>query len=260
VEDRTVAELMARIEQLESQRRPRRQRPRARLVVGALTLIALLAVPIGAFASHSFTDVPDSNTFHTNIGRVKGAGITAGCTATTYCPDANVTRGQMAAFLARTGGRASGVTMLNTTVPGNGTPVDLGSFDIKAGDVTGGSAAIAIDLSVAGFIDGLTGCPCALTFSVDVQGVTQLTAIYIAIDSLNYQGVYGVGNADVSLLVPVPTGVTQTVTVSAAVSSGTRAFTAYGHAVATYVPFAATGGNYTLSAPAGEGAMGPPAP
>lgn len=56
-------------------------------------------------------DLPDSDTDHftdddgttheRDIDRVAAAGITTGCTATTYCPTADVTRGQMAAFLHR---------------------------------------------------------------------------------------------------------------------------------------------------------------
>lgn len=47
-----------------------------------------------------FTD-DDSSIFEPNINRLAEAGITGGCTATTFCPTANVTRGQMAAFLHR---------------------------------------------------------------------------------------------------------------------------------------------------------------
>ena len=36
-----------------------------------------------------------------DINRVAKAGITPGCTATTYCPTNPVARGQMAAFLHR---------------------------------------------------------------------------------------------------------------------------------------------------------------
>ncbi len=47
-----------------------------------------------------FTD--DTGTTHeANINRVAAAGITSGCSPTTYCPTASVTRGQMAAFLRR---------------------------------------------------------------------------------------------------------------------------------------------------------------
>jgi glucose/arabinose dehydrogenase len=47
-----------------------------------------------------FTD--DESSIHENdINALARAGVTAGCTATTYCPNAAVTRGQMAAFLRR---------------------------------------------------------------------------------------------------------------------------------------------------------------
>jgi Tol biopolymer transport system component len=47
-----------------------------------------------------FTD--DENSSHEgSINRVRAAGITVGCTATRYCPENVVTRGQMAAFLRR---------------------------------------------------------------------------------------------------------------------------------------------------------------
>ena len=52
-----------------------------------------------------FTDVPATHPFFKYIQRMRQLGITAGCSATTYCPDDPVTRGQMAVFLVR--GRAA---------------------------------------------------------------------------------------------------------------------------------------------------------
>ncbi len=49
----------------------------------------------------SFTDVPASQLFYRAIESVLHGGITAGCTATTYCPGDQVTRSQMSLFLAR---------------------------------------------------------------------------------------------------------------------------------------------------------------
>jgi S-layer homology domain len=49
----------------------------------------------------SFTDVPPGAQFFAEIEAMKAAGITGGCTATTFCPDSTVTRRQMAAFFAR---------------------------------------------------------------------------------------------------------------------------------------------------------------
>jgi hypothetical protein len=47
-----------------------------------------------------FTD-DEGRTGEGAINRLAASGITTGCTSTTFCPGANVTRGQMAAFLHR---------------------------------------------------------------------------------------------------------------------------------------------------------------
>lgn len=73
-----------------------------------LTLAAImglvLIVPLTAFATTSlFTDVPDTSIFVDDINWMKTAGITNGCNTagTEYCPEDNVTRQQMAAFMHR---------------------------------------------------------------------------------------------------------------------------------------------------------------
>jgi len=48
-----------------------------------------------------FTDVTPSHPYFPWIQKMKQFGITSGCTATTYCPDDPVTRGQMAVFIMR---------------------------------------------------------------------------------------------------------------------------------------------------------------
>jgi hypothetical protein len=48
-----------------------------------------------------FTDVPPGAPFRNFIEALRNDGITAGCGPTTYCPEAPVTRAQMAAFLLR---------------------------------------------------------------------------------------------------------------------------------------------------------------
>jgi hypothetical protein len=64
----------------------------------------LVAVPTAVWAGHQFTDVPASHTFHNAIDWMKVNNITVGCNPpanTQYCPDDNVTRGEMAAFMKR---------------------------------------------------------------------------------------------------------------------------------------------------------------
>lgn len=52
-------------------------------------------------ATASFSDVPTTHPFFNDIAQLTKAGITQGCRGGNYCPDATVTRGQMAAFLSR---------------------------------------------------------------------------------------------------------------------------------------------------------------
>jgi hypothetical protein len=61
-------------------------------------LVRALSLP--STATDYFTD-DESSIHEPNINALAAAAITTGCTATTYCPLANVTRGQMAAFLHR---------------------------------------------------------------------------------------------------------------------------------------------------------------
>ena len=48
--------------------------------------------------------MPCSNPFAAWIGELVTRGITAGCSASSYCPGQPVTRAQMAVFLVRTFG------------------------------------------------------------------------------------------------------------------------------------------------------------
>nr|MDJ0665582.1 S-layer homology domain-containing protein [Acidimicrobiia bacterium] len=75
-----------------------------------LGFITVLVLAIGAAglpdvaAESRFADVPPEHLFAEDIEWLAAAGITAGCNPPTndrFCPDRTVTRGQMAAFLAR---------------------------------------------------------------------------------------------------------------------------------------------------------------
>jgi predicted deacylase len=58
------------------------------------------ALGLPAAGGDTFSDDNDS-VFESDIERFAAAGITRGCSSTRFCPDDPVTRGQMAAFLAR---------------------------------------------------------------------------------------------------------------------------------------------------------------
>ncbi len=103
-------------------------RARRRVTTIAATLALIIAVPVAVIAAHSFDDVPDSNQFHESIAWMQENGITIGCNPpanTQYCPEDNVSRQQMAAFmrrLAQTDGNTGiGVTDPADTVTVSGT-------------------------------------------------------------------------------------------------------------------------------------------
>jgi hypothetical protein len=52
-------------------------------------------------AGATFTDVPTSHPFFQFVEALAASGITGGCGGGNYCPDAPLTRGQMAVFLAK---------------------------------------------------------------------------------------------------------------------------------------------------------------
>jgi hypothetical protein len=66
----------------------------------AKVIIRGLGESTGTYRGY-FNDVPSTNTFWREIEALKELGITAGCNANNYCPNAAVTRGQLATFLAR---------------------------------------------------------------------------------------------------------------------------------------------------------------
>src|SRR5262249_34198126 len=55
----------------------------------------------GTGAPQFFGDVTPSHPFYDYITLLKENGVTAGCGATTFCPDGNVTRGEMSALVIR---------------------------------------------------------------------------------------------------------------------------------------------------------------
>jgi glucose/arabinose dehydrogenase len=78
----------------------RRFCPEAAVTRGEMASFLARGYTLPPSATDHFTD-DDGTTHEADIDRVAAAGITTGCTPTTYCPSASVTRGQMAAFLRR---------------------------------------------------------------------------------------------------------------------------------------------------------------
>ncbi len=74
------------------------------------SLSTLLTKQWNVHVSGSFSDVPKTNLFYNKIETLLHDRITAGCTATEYCPGQPVSRAQMAIFIAR--GIAEGASLI----------------------------------------------------------------------------------------------------------------------------------------------------
>ncbi len=95
---------------------PRSPGRRRRAGAIAVLTLALAAFPLGTVAIDQFSDVPDSNVFHSDINAIAAAGVTTGCGGGQFCPSAFVTREQMAAFMNRLGALGAGKTpVVNAT-------------------------------------------------------------------------------------------------------------------------------------------------
>lgn len=76
---------------------------RSKVLLIALVAFATL-IPVAANAAAGFTDVDDNSVYVADIQWLSDSGVTAGCNPPTndnFCPKANVTREQMAAFMHR---------------------------------------------------------------------------------------------------------------------------------------------------------------
>lgn len=138
-----LARLEARIVELEGRRRGGLPRGLRRVVLIGLAMA--LVLPAGAVlaGSQRFSDVPPSHPFFSDIEAVAAAGLTSGCTPTTFCPKSNVTREQMAAFLNRLDQRfasrivsgsatlAAGEGALVLRDPWTGAEVRLGNVGVR---------------------------------------------------------------------------------------------------------------------------------
>jgi hypothetical protein len=85
--------------------------PDASVTRGQMAAFLVRGLDLPPTAIDYFTD-DETSTFEADINRLAASGITKGCTATTFCPLATVTRGQMAAFLHRALGDAPAAALI----------------------------------------------------------------------------------------------------------------------------------------------------
>jgi len=93
------------------------------LLAAALGLAASASVSASPCSGPSpFTDVNAADLFCTDTEWMKNRGITTGCTATEYCPNAVVTRASIALFMQRLGTTLTPTFLVVDAVPG---PINL---------------------------------------------------------------------------------------------------------------------------------------
>ena len=114
-----------------------------RLVVIVAFGIGMMALPWTVLAA-TFLDVGPSNPFYSYIEDLYHARIASGCGGGNYCPDAFVTREQMAAFIQRSAGD---VSYAHSIFAKNGTG-DVLTTTIKTGTTAGGKILLHIEATL----------------------------------------------------------------------------------------------------------------
>jgi hypothetical protein len=226
------------------------------LVLGATALAAtVVAVPV-ALASDLFTDVPDANPFHNDIGAIARAGITQGKTCVppgtppTYCPGENVTREAMAAFMHRGFGR---VAEASDSVEAFNSPTDvsLGTITLTPGlpaaALAGAGAFIKLDFNVNLVANNTSGCPCVFWFELADPAEATVGNPGGFIGEWYIGGT--ISSAIPEMTIPVTaayfvTGTAaRTIHLTSHLESGTGTADIFWQATASYFPFGSTGTN-----------------
>lgn len=270
-----LAGLRAELESVRQTQAAPWRRARARIrsmrrltVVGIAAL--MLAVPVAVSAVHDFTDVPTSNTFHTTISRLAGAGITGGCGSGKFCPNSAVTRGQMAAFLNRGLGRAAqdgeyGLDDWELVAGVEDLAVSVASLTTGGG--SGGTGHVLVTGYFTAWTNEIGVCPCevyAYLWDPDSDEFSQAVFDNIGSESApsaDPDGPYFQGSVSISHLFTAPSGAARTYYVVARIipttppsATSETIVTGWRSAVqALYVPFTGDGTNPELPATTGSG-------
>jgi hypothetical protein len=262
-EPRHALEAIERIDALESELRslraaiapvpstvPSRRASRLRQAGAALaTAILIVGVPLVTLASDTFTDVPDTNTFHAQINAIALAGITTGCGPGIYCPADPVSREQMAGFMHRGFGRVASDTGSSITVP-NATLVTVAETTITpgipGGAVPGANGFLLVNGSVTLYEGNPDNCICSISVRVYVNNVAVPGTQYVFLPD---NTVFESGSASIDVAVPVATGV-KTVSLRVNEYQGSESLVAYASMTVLYVPFGRSGTDAAAVPPA----------
>jgi hypothetical protein len=123
----------------------------AKHLVVAVVVGGVLAAPAAALATHAFTDVPDDSIYAAALKRLTAAGVVEGCTSTAYCPQDDVTRGQLALLLDRLSGTGDIAPSVDAATVMGFTPEQLrGQTGAAGADGATGATGAAGERGAAG--------------------------------------------------------------------------------------------------------------
>lgn len=210
-------------------------------LLGAAILVAVVASATTTWGLVTFSDVPASNPFRTNISNVAGAGIAQGYADGTYRPTEPVSRQAMSAFLNRGLGRV-GYGVQNVPVLTNYDQPDQAVVDVtvRAGaEGTGGGFVLLSGTGIA-----------ALTADASTTRSVHLTIEDLSTGQTSSPGVETVGpdsyeyrSLSTQWVVAIPAGATRTFRLVADGTGTTQQIRVTGSLSALYVPFGPDGNN-----------------
>lgn len=250
-------EVIVAAQQAELDRRSRAgKRFKRRLSVATLAVVLLLMPLLARGGSmQTFDDVPPSHPFFESIDAVYQARIATGCGGGNFCPNATVTRGQMAAFLER-GLGSTGQSGFVETIEESDVVTLLDTIAFKPGTVANGAAYVQLDAAVNVFTSE-AGCPCEIEFWLeDDDGFALGPHMFLDIAGINAGDEEADGLVSVISVALAWTGVYNKFHLMASRTLGTADFTAYGHVTAGYFPFTNLGegeGNIVTPPRPGDG-------
>lgn len=221
-------------------RGPLSRRQRIGLVAGAV-LVAVVASATTTWGLVTFSDVPATNPFRSNISNVAGAGIAQGYADGTYRPAEPVSRQAMAAFLNRGLGRV-GYGVQNVPV--------LTNYDLPEQTLVDVTVRAGAEGTGGGFVllsaDGIA----ALTSDAASPRSVHLTIEDLTTGLTSAPGVETVGPAayeyrslSTQWVVALPAGATRTFRLIADGTGSTQTVRVTGSLSALYVPFGPDGNN-----------------
>jgi hypothetical protein len=269
----TMQNLLERLARLERERDDaqglRRRAARGWRRFGAAVVVALLValVPLSLLAANPFGDLNPNSVHNDNIDAIYNAGITTGCDPNVaYCPNAFVTREEMASFLARTAGLGQNKAVANAARLST-SPALVGSPTYAANDLARAAnlfigdeqtlvaapqnyrfAPLTIQASAAGFVvvtasvtfRHVSGtCPCSVHADiVHTQLTTSSNNQWATLDASS--GSYT--NIGMTQVFPVNAG-PNTFFIKVDQASGAGVTSAFrGEMTGIFVPFGASGG------------------